>query len=215
MNRTMSADERGSSLVELTVVVMLLSIVGVMLFSFLWSVVNTTTQATSDSQAEKAIELTLRPVTEDVRSASTIDTTYPVTTTSCSSGVYPSGYSSCLAITIARPTQTDLTCGKSRIVYGLKSDGILREDRTDYSVVGGVCTSKQLYTGKKLLTNIANGATPLFTYLDAFGNRLDPSSSSLGAFSGTVTVRVSLKVQYKRGAPLLSYTSDLAVRNNR
>jgi type II secretory pathway pseudopilin PulG len=215
MNRQSGADERGSSLVELMVVVMLLSIVGVMLFSFLWSVVNTTTRATSDSQAEKAIELTLRPLTEDIRSTSTIATTYPATSTSCASGSYPTGYSNCLSITIARPTGSSMTCGKSTIVYGLKSDGILREDRTDYAVVGGVCTAKQLYIGKKLLTNIANGATPLFTYFDALGNRLDPSTSTIGSFSGTVTIRVSLKVQYKLGAPLLSYTSDLAVRNNR
>jgi hypothetical protein len=39
--------------------------------------------------------------------------------------------------------------------------------------------------------------------------------SDAPTFAGTVTVRVSLKVQYKVGAPLLSYTSDLAVRNNR
>jgi type II secretory pathway pseudopilin PulG len=214
MNRETRADERGTSLVELTIVVGLLGIVGVLLFSFLWSVVNTTTRTSANSEAEKAIELALRPVTQNIRSASAISTTYPATV-SCSSGTYPTGYSNCLSITIARPTVNQFTCPKSTVAYGLKSDGILREDRTDYAVVGGVCSVTLSYKGRPLLKNIKNGATPLFTYFDQFGNRLDPSSASLGAFAGTVTVRVSVSVQYKLGAPLLSYTSDLAVRNNR
>jgi type II secretory pathway component PulJ len=207
-------DESGMSLVELMVVLLLMSVVGALLFGFLASVLNTTTRMSSDTQTEKQIELALRPVTENIRSASAIATSYP-TTSSCPSGSYPSGYSNCLAFTIARPTSGNLTCPQSVMVYGLKADGVMREDRTDYGMVSGVCGVTQAYTGRPLLKNIANGGTPLFTYFDAFGNQLDPSSASPTAFAAAVTVRVSLNVQYRKGSPLLTYTSDLAVRNNR
>jgi len=202
------------SLVELTVVLLLMSIVAALLFGFLYSVLNTTNRMTSDTQTEKQIELALRPVTENIRSASTISTSYP-TTSSCAPGSYSSGYTNCLAFTVARPTSGNLTCPQTVMVYGLKADGVLREDRTDYATVSGVCRVTQTYTGRPLLNNITNGATPLFTYFDAFGNQLNPATATPTAFAAAVTVRVSLNVQYRKGSPTLTYTSDLAVRNNR
>jgi type II secretory pathway component PulJ len=209
-------DETGMSLVELMVVTLLLSIIGVIMFSFLWSVINTTTRATSNTEAEKAITLALRPLTENVRSASLISTSYPGTT-SCPAGTYPSGYTNCLSFTVGRPAAGALTCPKSVFTYGLKPDGVLREDRTDYQVVGGVCGVAYSYTARPLLKNISNGATPLFTYYDAFGNKLDPAAGgqTTTPFKNAVTVRISVTAQYTVGAPLLTYTSDLAVRNNR
>jgi type II secretory pathway component PulJ len=209
-------EESGNTLIELTVVMLLISIVSILLFGFLWSVYRTTGRMTSDSQTEKSIQLAVRPLTENIRSASTIATTYPGTA-SCAVGSYPTGYTNCLSFTIARPATGQLVCPKTVMVYGLKSDGILREDRTDYSFVGGACVVSRSYTGRPLLTNVVNGATPLFTYFDTFGNQLAPNAVGQTSlpFAGAVTVRVSLNVQYATGAPLLSYTSDLALRNNR
>ena len=206
-------DESGMTLVELSVTLILLSVVGAMTLGFLWSVFTTTTGATADIQTEKGIQLAIRPLTENVRGASSISTTYPASAT-CPSGSYTSGYSNCLSLTIMRPVNGDLTCASSVMVYGLNG-GVLREDRTDYQLVGGLCTATLSYTGRPLLKNVQNGSTPLFTYFDAFGNQLTPGTSPATAFSHAVTVRVALNVQYRAGAPLLTYTSDLAVRNNR
>jgi type II secretory pathway pseudopilin PulG len=209
-------DERGSSLVELTVTMLIMSAVGVIIFGFLFNVISTTTRATSNTETEKEIELALRPLTADIRSASTISRTYPVTT-SCPTSSYPTGYSNCLSLTIQRPVVGALSCPKSVVTYGLKSDGVLRQDRTEYDLVGGVCSVTYSYTGRPLLKNLNNGATPLFTFYDAFGNALNPAASGQTAavFAASSTVRVSIKVQYRSGAPLLTYTSDLAMRNNR
>jgi len=209
-------DESGNTLIELTVVMLLISIVSILLFGFLWSVYRTTGRMTNDSETEKAIQLAVRPLTENIRSASTIATTYPATA-SCAVGSYPTGYTNCFAFTIARPSAGQLACPKTVMVYGLKSDGILREDRTDYNFTGGACVVSRSYTGRPLLTNVVNGATPLFTYFDTFGNQLNPAAVGQTSvpFAGAVTVRVSLNVQYATGAPLLSYTSDLALRNKR
>jgi len=216
MQMRMHGDESGTTLIELTVVVLLFSIVGVLLFGFLSSVYSTTSRMSSDVETEKAIELALRPLTANVRSASAIATAYP-STTSCGAGSYPTGYANCLAITIARPTSGNLTCPKSVMVYGLKSDGVVREDRTDYAMTSGVCNVATTYKGRPLLENVVNGATPLFTYFDTFGNLIDPSAAgqTTTPFAAAVTVRISVSVQYRAGSPLLGYTSDLAVRNNR
>ena len=100
---------------------------------------------------------------------------------------------------------------------GLKSDGVIRVDRTDYDVVGASCVATQLYIGRLVLSGVVNSTTPLFRYFDRFGNELDPNAAGQSAltFTQAETVRVSVKVQYKTNSPLLSYTSDLALRNNR
>jgi prepilin-type N-terminal cleavage/methylation domain-containing protein len=219
MARRMTArarNEDGVTLVELAVVLMLMSIIAVIIFGFLYSVMNVSSRATNDSESEKAISLALRPVTENLRGTTSIATVYPATT-SCTAGSYPTGYTNCLSVTVLRPIPGQLTCPKTVFTYGLKSDGILREDRTDYAFVGGVCAVTTNYTGRKLLSNIVNGSQPLFTYFDRFGNQLDPAASGQTAlpFTDAVTIRVTLNVRYQTGTPLLSYTSDFALRNNR
>lgn len=210
-------DESGTTLIELTVVLALVSLVGLLLFGFLSSVFSTTSRMTNDTETEKSILFALRPLTENVRSASTVAITYPSTTSCTAGGSYPTGYANCLGITIARPSAGELTCPKSVMVYGLKADGVLREDRTDYKFVSGVCSVSTSYIGRTMLKNVVNGATPLFTYFDAFGNQLDPNAAgqTTGPFASAVTARVSLSVRYSASSPLLSYTSDLALRNNR
>ena len=76
----------------------------------------------------------------------------------------------------------------------------------------------QLSVGFGLLSkNIVNGALPLFTYFDRFGNPINPAAAGQTTvpFLDTGTIRVTLSAQFQSGSPLLSYTSDLALRNNR
>jgi prepilin-type N-terminal cleavage/methylation domain-containing protein len=209
-------NEDGVTLIELAVVMMLMAIVATMLLLFLDSVMRVSNHATNNSDAEKAVSLALRPVTENIRGTATIANVYPVTS-SCTAGSYPTGYPNCLSVTVLRPIAGQLTCRKSVYTYGLKADGILREDRTDFALVGGTCTVTSTYTGKPMLKNIVNGSQPLFTYFDRFGNKLDPAASGQTTvpFLDAVTIRVTLNVRYETGSPLLSYTSDLALRNNR
>jgi prepilin-type N-terminal cleavage/methylation domain-containing protein len=217
MTVTDCTGERGFTVVELTVALALLSIVSVIVFGFLVSVLKTTTTAANNTRVEQAIDLALRSVTEDIRGASILATTYPSATTSCAAGSYPSGYENCLSFTILRPQYGELTCAKSVVTYGLKTDGVLREDRTDYRVSSGTCVPYQLYTGRPIVSGIVNSTMPLFTFFDRFGNELDPDAAgqTTAPFTAVETVRVSVAVRYAKNAPLLSYTSDLALRNNR
>lgn len=212
----LNRNEDGVTLIELAVVLMLMGIVTAMLLGFLGSVYGVSNRTTKHSEAQKAVMLALRPMTENIRGTATVATSYP-SSASCATGSYPTGYTNCLSVTVLRPAAGQLTCRKSVYVYGLKSDGILREDRTDYAIVGGTCAVTLSYTGRPLLKNVVNGAQPLFTYFDRFGNKIDPAASGQTTipFVTVVTIRVTLNVQYQSGAPLLSYASDLALRNNR
>jgi prepilin-type N-terminal cleavage/methylation domain-containing protein len=217
MLRRARRNEDGVTLIELAIVLMLMSIVATILVGFLSSVFRVSTRATNDSETQKAITLALRPMTENIRGASIIATVYPATTSCTSGGSYPTGYTNCLQVTVLRPTSGNLTCPKSLFTYGLKADGILREDRTDYALVSGSCVVTTSYTGRQMLPNVVNGASPLFTYFDRFGNKIDPAAAgqTTAPFTSVVTIRVTLNVQFQAGSPLLSYTSDLALRNNR
>jgi type II secretory pathway component PulJ len=209
-------NEEGVTIVELAVVLMLMGIVTATLVGFLWSVMGVSTRSTNHSEAQKALVLALRPVTQNIRGTATVATVYP-STSSCPTGSYPTGYTNCLQVTVLRPVAGQLSCRKSVFTYGLKSDGILREDRTDYALVGGTCAVTSTYSGRPLLKKVVNGSQPLFTYFDRFGNKLDPGASGQTTvpFVNVVTIRVTLNAQYQSNAPPLSYTSDLALRNNR
>lgn len=217
MIRRIRRNEDGVTLIELAIVLMLTSIVATMLVGFLGSVFRVSTRATNASETQKSITLTLRPVTQNIRGTASVATVYPSTTSCTAAGSFPTGYPNCLQVTVLRPVAGQLSCPKSVFTYGLKSDGILREDRTDYGMVSGSCAVTTSYTGRPLLTNIVNGAQPLFTYFDRFGNQINPAASgqTTAPFTTAVTIRVTLNVQYQTGTPLLSYTSDLALRNNR
>lgn len=209
-------NEDGVTMIELGIVVFLMSIVSIVLMTFMSTVMRATTRASNHSETQKLIALALRPVTQNIRGTATVATAYP-STSSCSTSSYPVGYSNCLSVTVMRPTVGQLTCRRSVFTYGLKSDGILREDRTDYALNGASCVVTRTYAGRSMLENIVNGTQPLFTYYDRFGNRIDPNASGQTAapFTGVVTIRLTLNVQYQSGSPMLSYTSDLALRNNR
>jgi type II secretory pathway component PulJ len=209
-------NEDGVTIVELAVVLLLMSIIAVILMTFMATMLRTTTRTANSTEAQKQTALALRPMTANLRGSVTIATAYPATT-SCPAGTYPTGYANCLSVTVMRPIPGQLSCRRSVYSYGLKSDGVLREDRTDYALVGGSCVVTRNDAGLKLLSNVKNGSQPLFTYFDRFGNQLDPNASGQTAipFTDAVTIRVALNVQYQSGSPLLSYTSDLALRNNR
>jgi len=215
VSRRRDSLEAGITMIELVVTVLLLSIVGVIMMTFLVSAVSTTARGSTDAEVEKRIQLAMRPMTAFIRSATQISAAYPTSST-CPVSSYPIGYRNCLSFTIARPQNGQLSCPKSLIVVGLRA-GVLRMERTDYGVVNGSCAVANVTTGYPLVTGVNNGATPLFTYFDTFGNQLNPGAvgQTTTPFVRAMVVRVALNVEYKSGAPLLRYTSDLAVRNNR
>jgi prepilin-type N-terminal cleavage/methylation domain-containing protein len=212
MRNRQRRDERGFSLIELTVVLLVGSIVTFMMLNFLDGTSAIVSRSTSRVQAESDARNALRTALQDIRAAQSIATAYPTSTTCPSATTYPAGYANCLQFVVVHATSaTNVTCPSSLITYGLVNQ-VLKEDRVDYNAS---CTPRTIFTGKTILKNVVNGTRPLFQYTDSFGNALNPSSSPASAFVDAGTVRLQLFVQYRAGAPELAMFSTAALRNNR
>jgi prepilin-type N-terminal cleavage/methylation domain-containing protein len=209
--RPTRSDERGMSLIELVVTTAVLLMFSVMAFNFLVSTNNTASRATKDVQAENDARIALRQMTEDIRAADPITTTYPTSAT-CPTGMsYPTGFANCVSFTVVHNATSGVSCPKSVITYGLVN-GTLKRDDTEYN---SSCSVTSSYTGKTVVTSVVNpSGTKLFRFFDSGGNELSASSAS-SAYSSAASVLVTLVLQYQGGAPNVTVTSTAALRNNR
>lgn len=208
--------EEGFTLLELVVTVLILGVVVAVLYSFLDNTTWVAAKTTRNVEAEQAGQLALRTVSQDVRSANPIASTYPTAPTSCpAGGAYPAAYGTCLRVVVVRSDVTGPTCTGpdgllvqapySRITYAL-SGGRVLQDRTDYS---SSCVVTRSYTGRVIIDDLVNSAgQPLFTLLDRAGNTTTDVNNA-------ASVRVGLHVRYQQGAPVLALASTVALRNYR
>jgi Tfp pilus assembly protein PilW len=203
-------NEAGLTLMELVVATSVLLIFTAMALQFLVSTNSTASRTTKDVTAENDARTALRLITEDIRAADPITTTYP-SSTSCPSGSYPAGYSSCVSFTVVHNAAAGQTCPKSVITYGFVS-GAIKRDKVDYD---SNCTVTTTTTGKPVISNVVNpSGKNVFRYFDSAGNELTSSSASQ-AFQSAASVMVTLVVQYQSGAPNITVSSTAALRNNR
>lgn len=208
--------EEGFTVVELAVTVLVLGIVVAVLFGFLDSTTSVTARATRNVDAEQAGQLALRTISQDVRSANPVVSTYPAAPTSCpAGGTFPAAYATCLPVVVVRSDVTGPACTGpdgllvqapySRITYALAGGRVL-QDRTDYS---STCTVTRSYTGRVIIDQVVNGAgSPLFTLFDRSGS---VTTSATNAAS----VRIALEVRYHPRADVLELASAVALRNYR
>lgn len=214
MMRTMLRDEpdAGFSVIEMLVVLLIMTVAGLITLNFLDNTTTVTARAGRHVQAEEDARFALRTLTQELRGANPLVGTYPAGSPSCpATGTFPASYASCIAFEVKRTQVSGQSCPKSRLVYGVRTDGFLREDRTDYDAS---CTPTRSYTGRQLLSGVQSGSASLFTFYDIDGNALsgtDPLDSYLKAGS----VKVGLSVRYQQDAPRLQLSSIVSLRNNR
>jgi type II secretory pathway pseudopilin PulG len=207
MSRRQSAASQGDraqagvTLVELVVVMGIGLLVTAILLSFLDSTTEVVGRATNDVQAEHDARLALRTMTQDIRAArpSSISFTSLIPTAgACPTTPTPA---TCLSFTIRRGTAAFPNC-QTTVTYGLLA-GWLQQTRSDAS-----CQSNTTFS-RTLISNVANGSTPLFTY---YG----PSGAALTSGQAAATsVKVTLAVTYLGGQQPLTFTSAISLRNAR
>jgi type II secretory pathway pseudopilin PulG len=206
-----ASDERGISLIELVVTTSVLMLFSVMAFNFLTSTNSAASRATKDVQAENDVRLALRQITEDVRAADPISTSYPSSSTCPAGGTYPTGFGSCLSFTVVRNTSAGVNCPKTVVTYGLVS-GTVKMDRVEYD---SSCSATSTVTGKTVIANVVNpSGTNVFRYFDSAGNQL-ASSAPLSSYAASASVMVTLVIQYQSNASNITVSSTAALRNNR
>ena len=194
-------DQAGMTLVELVVVMAISLLVGGILLGFLDNTTSVVGRVTGDVQAENDAQLALRTVTQDIRAARPSSISF--TSLIPAAGACPTSptAASCLSFRIHRGTATRPNC-QTTVTYGLLA-GWVQQTRSDADCASNITISR------RLIGNVANGSTPLFTYYGAGGTAL--SSGQAAATS----VEVTLVVTYPGGQQPLTLTSTLSLRNAR
>jgi prepilin-type N-terminal cleavage/methylation domain-containing protein len=197
--RQAAGGESGVTLVELLVVMAISLVVAGVVLGFLQTTTSVVARTNNDVQAENGARLALRTMTQDVRAASPSSISFTSSTVgACSTTPTPDN---CLSFTILRGTTAAPTC-RSTLTYGLLTDRV-QQTRSDAN-----CPTT-LSISRPLISNLANGTTPLFSYYDAQGNLLTSGQAT------AKTVKVTLVVTYTGGQAPLVLTSTLALRNAR
>lgn len=196
----MRRDETGASLLEVMVTCLMLSAVMAVLLQFLDQTTAVTARTTKHVRTETAAQLALRTLTQELRGAKTVRP--------CASGAY----STCVVLDLARPAASTAPACPLRTVTFKVVSGEVRQDRVDYPTCGAPTTR---YANRVLLANVANGATPVFSYFALDGNPIDIATKP-GDVPTAASVQVRLTVSTTaRNAPPLQYTATAALRNNR
>ena len=154
---------------ELVVATSVLLIFTAMALQFLATANSDTNRTTKDVTAENNVRNALRLMTEDIRAADPISTTYPSTSSCPSAASYPTGYGSCLSMTVVHNSAGGVTCPKSVITYGFVSGAIMR-DKVNYD---SSCTATTTTTGTTVISNVVNpSGTKVFRFFDSSGNEV-------------------------------------------
>jgi type II secretory pathway pseudopilin PulG len=189
----------GLTVVELTVVMAVMVLVTAILLGLLDHTTAVYKRASDDVQAENEGRLALRTMTEDIRAASPASIAFTgAVVGACPATPTPA---TCLRFTIERDTTANPSC-RSVVTYGLMGDWV-QQTRDDSG-----CPSNP-NVSRKLVTGVANGPTPLFSYYDDSGAAL--SSGQAAASS----VKVTLLVSYQGAPQPLTLSSTLSLRNAR
>lgn len=217
MSRFRSRDQSGATVAELTVVVLVFSLISLMLFDFLDRTTVLTGRADAGARADADVQLALRIATDDIRGA------LPVS--ACASdGATPAlptgaaGYPNCVTASVSRNTAGLDPCPRSVFVYAVVDYSGIRklvQNRTDYTGSGTSCTAGTPRLRRVLLDNIVNPASaPVFTYYARTGATIDPAVSPAAVVKAS-SIKLTLHVKYRKNAPPLVLSSMIAPRNSR
>ncbi|HEX2040135.1 MAG TPA: prepilin-type N-terminal cleavage/methylation domain-containing protein [Acidimicrobiales bacterium] len=202
-------DESGITLVEVTLTMLILSIVLVMAFDFLDRTTNITVKTETHARTEDDTQRVLRTVTQHIRGA------LPITGT-CTTAGYATTYDNCIRFTVPRGVSGIGSCARSEFVIGLVGTGTekkLMYDRRDFTGSTS-CTAGPLSSQVLLLDRVVNTSLqPLFTYYASDGSQINTTSSA-ASVPNAATVNVNVRVRYRMGSNPIVMTSSAALRNN-
>jgi prepilin-type N-terminal cleavage/methylation domain-containing protein len=206
-------DERGVTLIEVTLTMLILAILLTVAFDFLDRASLITVKTDAQSRAEDDTQRALRTVTQHLRGAAPI-------TGACTGAGFPTSYSNCVRFDVPRVATTAGHCAVTKFVIGLADDGDatnpaderdLRVDRQE--VTGASCSGPVTPPKTVVLARVVNdGTQPLFTYYGQDGNAIPATATA--SVPKAATVRVLLSVRYRAGSNPIVFTNSAALRNN-
>ena len=205
------SDEKGMTLVEVSLTMLILAILLIMAFDFLDRTTKITVSTDTHARAEDNTQRVLRTVTQHIRGAFPIEGT-------CTTSGYSTSYSNCVRFSVPRNESGFGGCTRTEFVIGLVDapdpapvdEKLLAYDRVEHA--GTSCGAGAL-TGKRLLLDrVVNDPTtePLFTYYTAAGN----PTTAAASIPSAATVVVNLRVRHRTGSNPIVLSSSAALRNN-
>lgn len=214
--RLRRSDERGVTLVEVTLTMLILSIILVVAFDFLDRTSSIAVKTDSHARAEDDTQRALRTVTQHLRGALPI--TGPCTSaTDTATPPLPAGYDNCVRFTVFRATSGVGRCDRSEFVIALVGTGAEKQlvyNRQEFTGTTAACTAGALSLRNRLLDRVVNESTlPLFTYYGSDGGVINTATAA-ASVPKAATVKVSLKVGYRTGSNPIFLESSAALRNN-
>lgn len=220
--RRSDRSDDGFTMVELLVVVLLMSFVGAMMIGFLDNTTNITAKVDDHVEAERDAIVALRRLSQDVRSANPIlvTTTAPVGLPKCPSAYAALTYGNCLELIVSKnldlsgATVCDVDVRRRvalpfrRVVFRLEGSNVL-EDRYEHTTS---CTSPSSTSlARPVLSEVSNGATPLFTFLNGAGSPIALNQP----ITTVASVRINVTIAYRAGSAPLHLSSVASLRNYR
>ncbi|MBW3668158.1 MAG: prepilin-type N-terminal cleavage/methylation domain-containing protein [Actinobacteria bacterium] len=215
-------DERGFTITEVTLTLLILSIVLMVAFDFLDRASILTMRADAHGRAEAEVQTAMRVVSQNVRSASPVGEPCTSTTDTPPAGesALPAGYADCMQFTVRRTTTALDTCARTEFLYALvpvsgSTTRKLVENRREYTGTTASCTQGPLRQRRVLLERVANTtpAQPLFAYYGSDGAAIPTSDTA--AIKKASSVRMTLAVRFQQSADPIVLTSSAALRNIR
>lgn len=201
--------EDGMTLVEVTLTMLILSIVLVMAFDFLDRTTNITVNTEKQAIAEDDTQRVLRTVTQHIRGA------LPITGT-CTTAGYSTSYDNCVRFTVPRGLAGIGSCARTEFVIGLVGTGAEKQlmyNRQEFTGSTS-CTPGPLSSRVLLLGRVVNTSSqPLFTYYGIDGNQISTAAAP-ASVPKAATINVNLHVRYRTGRNAITMTSAAALRNN-
>lgn len=223
LRRRICRDEQGFTIVEVTLTLLILSIVMMLAFDFLDRASLLTMRTQANAQTEQDAQLALRVVTEHLRGAAPIGdpcTSTLDTATTQAPGLLPAGYPNCVRFEVRRTNIGLDQCARTEFVFALVGSGStqkLIENRREHTGTGATtsatCTAGTWRNRRILLDKVANtAAEPLFTYYGNTGLPIDTSNTA--AVKKAASVRLAVAVKFNNNADRSLFTSSAALRNN-
>lgn len=215
--RQRDTDERGVTLVEVVITILVLGIVTTIAFDFLDRSSRIAARTDSQGRVEDDTQRVLRTVTQHLRGAQPLGGPCTQDGQSPTLQITSSPYDFCVQFTVPRTTKGLDTCARTDFLIGVAGNGNDRQlvmNRREHTGTTAACTTGAWHYRRLLLDRVRNvgSSKPVFTFYASNGAAI--AGNNTAAIQKAASVKVNLLVRFRLGTNPIEMSSVAALRNN-